>query len=138
MFGLRQKLMFGFGGLLAILFVVSGLGVGVLVQYRGALDKFFYENWRSVEYSQNMVDALDRLNDIAKPISGIDGRPSAADITAAASAAGSPLRQFDDNVKAEDNNITLAGEGQIASDLTSLWKGMLSPAPHPPTTVMPI
>ena len=57
MFGLRQKLALGFGGLLLILLLVSALGIAVLRQHRAALDKFLYENWRSVEYSQNMIDA---------------------------------------------------------------------------------
>src|SRR5947208_10343047 len=70
MFGLRQKLILGFGGLLLILLVVSGLGVAVLRQHRAALDMFLYENWRSVEYGQNMVDALERLNDAAKVAAG--------------------------------------------------------------------
>jgi hypothetical protein len=61
MFGLRQKLFFGFGGLLAILLAVSILGVAVLNQHRTWLDKFLYENWRSVEYGQHMLDALPQL-----------------------------------------------------------------------------
>ena len=52
MFGLRQKLMLGFGGLLAILLLVSALGVWVLSQYQGELDRFFKENVRSVEYGR--------------------------------------------------------------------------------------
>ena len=45
MFGLRQKLALGFGGLLLILLSVSGLGIGVLIQHRGELDKFLDENF---------------------------------------------------------------------------------------------
>src|SRR3984957_2611741 len=88
MFGLKQKLAFGFGGLLAILLIVSGLGIAVLWQYRSALDKFFYENWRSVEYGQAMVDSLERLNDIARPISGQQRQPTPAELRAAAQSAG--------------------------------------------------
>ena len=131
MFGLKQKLAFGFGGLLAILLIVSGLGIAVLWQYRTALDKFFYENWRSVEYGQGMVDSLERLNDIARPISGEQRQPTAAELLAAARSAGDlrsldhPLGQFEINCVAEDNNITLVteGEGKLAADVTALWKG---------------
>jgi NtrC-family two-component system sensor histidine kinase KinB len=123
MFGLRQKLLIGFGGLLAILFVVSGLGVAVLAQYRGALDKFYYENWRSVEYGQNMVDAMDRLNDAAKPVVGAGDRHAAAELSAANNAAVRPLADFDKNLDDENHNITLPGEDAIASDLTRLWLG---------------
>jgi NtrC-family two-component system sensor histidine kinase KinB len=129
MFGLKQKLAFGFGGLLAILLIVSGLGIAVLWQYRTALDKFFYENWRSVEYGQAMVDSLERLNDIARPISGEQREPTAAELAAARQSAGDlrsidhPLWQFESNCIAEDNNITLDGEREIAAELTRLWKG---------------
>jgi NtrC-family two-component system sensor histidine kinase KinB len=123
MFGLRQKLLFGFGGLLAILLLVSGLGIAVLTQYRGALDKFYYENWRSIEYGQNMVDELEKLNDIAKPISGADHEPNGAELSTASKAAAHPLDEFEINSQAENGNITLDGEDKIASQLTQLWNG---------------
>jgi NtrC-family two-component system sensor histidine kinase KinB len=131
MFGLKQKLSFGFGGLLAILLIVGGLGIAVLVQYRGALNKFFYENWRSVEYGQAMVDSLDRLDDIARTISGSQGVVSAAQLQDAAKRSGAadpnattaPVNQFEINCALEDRNITLDGEEQIAASLTRLWKG---------------
>src|SRR5580658_6927292 len=98
MFGLRQKLLFGFGGLLAILLVTSGLGIAVMTQNRAALDKFLYENWRSVVYGQNMVDDLeDHLDDTAAAISGANGQPSAAQIAAAKSVADPALADFNKN-----------------------------------------
>jgi len=121
MFGLRQKLMLGFGGLLAILFIVSGLGIAVLTQYRGALDKFFYENWRSVEYGQNMIDALERLNDAAAPAFSSSRPPTSGDLAAARAASKQPLTVFDENLDQENRNITLPGEDRIAGDLTNLW-----------------
>ncbi|HEX3359215.1 MAG TPA: ATP-binding protein [Tepidisphaeraceae bacterium] len=116
MFGLKQKLILGFGGLLAILLLVSGLGIAVMRQHRYALDTFLVENWRSVEYGQNMIDTLDRLNDSAK---------SAADEhqnnPASASKA---LADFDNNLDAEIHNITLPGEGDIVAQLTAAWSGV--------------
>ena len=123
MFGLRQKLLIGFGGLLAILFVVSGLGVAVLAQYRGALDKFYYENWRSVEYGQNMLGALDRLNESSNPILQARATPDAKQLLAARASAAQPLADFQKNLDDEDHNITLPGEDRIASDLTRAWTG---------------
>jgi signal transduction histidine kinase/HAMP domain-containing protein len=125
MFGLRQKLMLGFGGLLAILLLVSGLGIAVLTLHRGALDKFLYENWRSVVYGQNTLDALERLNEIARGISGADHTPTSAQLATAAAASAPDLKQIDANVRAEDNNITLIPEGErlIAEKLTILWNG---------------
>ncbi|HMB94443.1 MAG TPA: hypothetical protein VKK61_00230, partial [Tepidisphaeraceae bacterium] len=123
MVGLRQKLFFGFGGLLMILLLVSGLGIAVLTQYRGALDKFYYENWRSIEYGQGMVDSLDKLNDIAGSISGADHQPAQNKLADASQAAAAPLAEFDRNVHAEDGNITLEGEQKIAEETTRLWNG---------------
>jgi signal transduction histidine kinase/HAMP domain-containing protein len=123
MFGLRQKLLLGFGGLLAILLVVSGLGVAVLAQYRSALDKFYYENWRSVEYGQNMVDSVERLNDAATPIMDLESAPAAAQLAGVRAAAAGPLAEFEENLAGENRNITLRGEDRIAGDLTRFWGG---------------
>src|SRR5258707_5112568 len=86
MFRLRQKLNLGFGGLLLILLSVSGLGIAVLVQHRGALDKFLYENWRSIEYGQTMVNNLERLDDLAKQAAGVRQTFLDSDVVAARAA----------------------------------------------------
>jgi two-component system, NtrC family, sensor histidine kinase KinB len=123
MFGLRQKLFFGFGGLLAILLSVSVLCVAVLQQHRSWLDQFLYENWRSVEYGQHMLDAVQPLNVIAQTISGQNGDPTQSELAAATIAASKPLGDFDSNCDAENHNITLSHEDSIAADLTRLWSG---------------
>ena len=113
MFGLRQKLILGFGGLLIILLVVSALGVAVLTQYRSKLDQFYFENWRSVQYGQKMQDALLRLDDYSKNAASARFDPAAADAIA----------EFDQNLASEDQNITLPGEQDIAEQLTIYWSG---------------
>jgi two-component system, NtrC family, sensor histidine kinase KinB len=123
MFGLRQKLFVGFGGLLAILLAVSSLGVAVLHEHRSWLDQFLYENWRSVEYGQHMIDGLQRLDGIAQSVSGATAQPTDAQITAAAAAAKPAIDLFDTNCVAEDHNITLPTEDEKASGLTLLWNG---------------
>src|ERR1700761_6832244 len=107
MFGLRQKLALGFGGLLVILLAVSGMGIAVLHQHRKALDRFLYENWRSVEYGQNMVDALARMEGAAN-----QGKrdEAARDV-------------FARNLEAEKRNVTLPGEDRLAGELDRLWGG---------------
>lgn len=117
MFGLQQKLLFGFGGLLAILLVVSALGIAVLAQYRGALDKFYYENWRSVEYGQNMVDSLDRLDEISRGLATAENRSGQID------EAKKQIALFNQNCADEDRNITLPGEREIAEKLSEAWWG---------------
>ena len=122
MFSLRQKLLGGFGGLLAILLLVSGMGIAVLLRYRGALDQFYSENWRSVEYGQYMVDSMAQLNELAKPLAASNQSPS--ELSSVIAALRDPLKLFDENCKAEDRNITLPGEDKIASDLTVAWSGV--------------
>jgi two-component system, NtrC family, sensor histidine kinase KinB len=121
--GLRQKLVLGFGGLLAILLVVSALGVEVLTQYRTKLDQFYYENWRSCVYGQNMLEALDRLNAATKPLSAGGNPPTEAQLASARAAAGNAIDEFDSNCGDEDHNVTLNGESDIANRLTQDWFG---------------
>lgn len=123
MFGLRQKLIMGFGGLLLILLIVSSLGIAVMRERRSALDQFLWQNWRSVGYGENMLDALGQLSDIAKSLSLEHARPSAAAIESASSAANDSLKLFAKNLDDENHNITLPGEGEIAGNLTKLWFG---------------
>src|SRR5271170_3327502 len=113
MFGLKQKLLFGFGGLLLILLVVSGLGIAVMREHNRAMGVFLYENGRSVEYGLNMRSALEQLNETVKTLSGEKGNPSEADLAAAAAASKAPLKLLDDNVTAEDENITLHPEEDL-------------------------
>jgi two-component system, NtrC family, sensor histidine kinase KinB len=128
MLGLRSKLSFGFGGLLIILLTVSGLGIGMLVQHRGELDKFLYENWRSVEYGQAMVNALERLDDAARQAAGIAEQFRVDDLAAARAAAAPAIADFEKNLDLENRNITLPGEDRLASDLTTLWGTSGAPA----------
>jgi NtrC-family two-component system sensor histidine kinase KinB len=111
MFGLRQKLSLGFGGLLVILLLVSALSVLVLNRYSAALQKFLFENYRSVEYGQNMKDAIDQLDAIAR--NGVAGR---FDSPAAA------RESFENNLRDETKNITLhPQEDQIVATLADEW-----------------
>jgi PAS domain S-box-containing protein len=115
--------MLGFGGLLVILLVVSGLGIAVLRQHRHALDRFLYENWRSVEYGQNMIEALDRLDDIARQVPGAANRADEQNLVAARASSAPLLATFNKNLDDENHNITLPGEGDLAADLTLNWSG---------------
>ncbi len=125
MFGLKQKLLFGFGGLLLILLVVSGLGIAVMREHNRAMGVFLYENGRSVQYGLNVLGALGQLNETIKPLSGEKGNPSGADLATAASAGKAPQKLLDDNIRDEDGNITLHPEEDLyAGQLTAAWSGM--------------
>ena len=58
MLGIRQKLMLGFGGLVAALIVIGGLTM-MQIEYLGrAIDVILRENYRSVVACQEMTEAL--------------------------------------------------------------------------------
>jgi PAS domain S-box-containing protein len=114
MFGLRQKLSLGLGGLLAILLLVSALSVLVLNRYSDALQKFLYENYRSVEYGQHMKDAIDQLDATAR-----DAMAGRFDTSAVAAA----REDFETNLENEKNNITLhPQEDQVVAALDQAWQ----------------
>ncbi|HVT88726.1 MAG TPA: ATP-binding protein [Tepidisphaeraceae bacterium] len=114
MFGLRQKLSLGFGGLLVILLLVSSLSVLVLNRYSAALQKFLIENYRSVEYGQHMKESIDRLDAIAR--NAVAGRFGSSDLAAATRA------NFETNLHDETKNITLhPREDQIVAELARAW-----------------
>src|SRR6476646_1777956 len=99
MFGLRQKLLLGFGGLLFLLVIVGGLSIVVLQRYSDALAKFLTENYRSVEYGQGMKDDLER-------ITAADDRVERGEATAGIEAQ-QALDSFAKNLHDENKNITL-------------------------------
>jgi len=113
MFGLRQKLLLGFGGLLALLLIVDALGIFVTMRHRGTLDQFLTENWRSVDYGQRMVDSVDRIDDLLRR--GM--------LPSDALAARTAMAVFNQNLDAENHNITLPHEQEAADDLTLHWTG---------------
>jgi NtrC-family two-component system sensor histidine kinase KinB len=114
MFGLRQKLLLGFGGLLLLLVIVGGLSIVVLQRYSDALAKFLTENYRSVEYAQGMKDELERLN-------AADERAANGDEKAAAEAV-LAHDSFAKNLRDQNNNVTLhPREDELTSDLNASW-----------------
>ena len=66
---------------------------------------------------------LNRLDDIAKPLSTESGQPPTPLIAEAANRAADPLKTFSDNIDHEDHNITLEGEGYDCGNLTKVWSG---------------
>lgn len=62
MFGIRQKLSLGFGGLLAVLLIIGLESVSLLSELGGSIDVILRENYRSVIASQEMKEALERMD----------------------------------------------------------------------------
>ncbi len=115
---LRAKIWLGFGGMLAILAVVSILGIAVITRYSGAVKQVLWENYRSVEYGQKMLAALDNLTaDAGQLAFGSAPRDSAF-----LERQQDNRKLFDQNLDLENHNITLPREGQAASAAAIAWR----------------
>ncbi len=120
---IRKQLAFGFGGVIVVLLAVCALGVAVLWQYQGALDRFLYENWRSIQYGQAIVDSLGTVDELARNETEA-GAVSAETVSELRRQASAPLAEIDRNVDAENKNITLhPEEDRLAAELTDKWFG---------------
>ena len=62
MFGLRQKLSLGFGGLLMIIVLIGTQSIRELTELGPSIDVILRENYRSVIACQQMKEALDRID----------------------------------------------------------------------------
>ncbi len=120
MISLRHKLWFGFGGLLLVLLVVSGLSAVVFTRFSHALEKVFRENYDSVVYCREMKERLDLLDARAQRlIWEPGGKPTI-----------NPAQEqidFEDNLTLQSHNISLPDERERTAHLMFLWKEFL---PH--------
>jgi PAS domain S-box-containing protein len=114
---LRAKLLFGFGGLMLLLVVVSALSIGVISWYSQAIDKVLHENYDSVVYGQKMLDALEQLTADAQTVAfAARVRDQAFEDHQRAT-----RTRFQDNLENEHRNITLPGEGEAEAGLRRQW-----------------
>ena len=114
MFTLRQKLTVGFGGLLAILLVGGALSLYLLTRYSGTIEQIFRENYDSVGYGQNMKEAVEQMDEIARSSLWEEG-PAQEPMSLV-------VARFEENLRKERDNITLPGERELAEDLARLWQ----------------
>jgi signal transduction histidine kinase len=115
MLGLRQKLSFGFGGLLLIILIIGIQSITRLTELGPSIDLILRENYRSVIACQEMQEAIERMD------SGI------LFIFLGEKQRGADLIQksetfFEKALQVELNNITLPGEGEKAHHLQDLFK----------------
>lgn len=115
MIGIGQKLMLGFGGLLAIVAVVGVLTMAQIDHLGQAIDVILKENYRSVVACQDMKESLERMD------SGI------LFTLAGNEAEGTRLieehtTRFRAALAAELGNITLPGEGERAKRIKLLFE----------------
>lgn len=114
MIGIRQKLMLGFGGSLAILIAVGLVVMAQLYQLGGAIDVILRENYRSVLACQEMKETLERID------SGL--------LFTLSGAHAEGVRMIRENrpkfgaaLDDELDNVTLPGEGERAGQIKTLF-----------------
>lgn len=129
MFGLRQKLSLGFGGLLLIILIIGGQSIFLFQELGQSVDVILRENYRSVVACQEMKEALERMDSgILFVLMGYGGEGETLIRT--------NEERFEKALKVEMGNITLPGEGEKAAALQELFSryraalhGVMDPVP---------
>ena len=112
---LKTKLIIAYGGLIAILAVVGALTIRTINESGKAIDKILHENYDSIVACYKMQDSLERLDRLAE----ISLCQKVSDLT---SQIQSNKQDFENNLKFQQNNITVPGEREITDQLTTLWQ----------------
>lgn len=129
--GIRQKLMLGLGGLLAIV-VIMGVLTMVQIDHLGkSIDVILRENYRSVVASQDMKEALERID--SGVLFSFAGRPSESSRLIEDNKAG-----FLSALEMELGNITLPGEGERAERVQALFRKYTSNIPRVTDVSLPL
>ena len=114
MFGLRQKIALGFGGLLMIIAIIGIQSLLYLTRLGESIDVILRENYRSVIACQQMKEALERIDSgLLFTLLG-DTKDGEALIQKNESV-------FEKALLTELNNITVPGEGEKAASLQELY-----------------
>ena len=115
MIGIRQKLMLGFGGLLAVIAIVGALTMVQIDDLGKAIDMILKENYRSVVACQDMKESLERMDSgILFTLAGneAEGNRLIEEYTS----------KFRAALDVELGNITLPGEREKAERIKALFE----------------
>jgi len=112
--GLRTKLTLGFVLLLALLIAVGVQSISLLADLGGSIDVILRENYKSVIASEQMKEALERMDSGA--LFALAGEPQQGRTIAEQN-----RPRFNEALKTELGNITLPGEGERAQRLKQLY-----------------
>lgn len=131
MFGIRQKLLLGFGLLVATVAVVGAITMTQIERLGDAIDVIMRENYRSVIACQDMKEALERVD------SGV--------LFSFADSEVEGQRQIDENMvlfhdalDIELRNITLAGEQEKANRIDELFTQFVNTIPSVTDVAQPL
>ena len=110
---LRQRILLTLAPLLLLLIVLGGAGVVLLYRLGDGARAILRENYDSVLAMERLHEALERIDSSFQ--FALAGRPEKAREQYDAN-----WRAFLDNLKVEQENITLPGEGELVERLTAL------------------
>ena len=114
MLGIRQKLSLGFGGLLAVIVMIGLESVSLISELGGSIDVILRENYRSVIASQEMKEALERM-DSGMLFTLLGYQREGLDLIT------ENKTVFLKAMKSELENITIPGEQEKAIHIRSLF-----------------
>ncbi len=115
MIGIRQKIMFGFGGLLSVVVVIGIMTMAQIDSLGRAIDVILKENYRSVVACQNMKESLERMDSgLLFTLAGneMNGNRLIEEYTP----------KFHDALDVELSNITLSDERERAERIKILFE----------------
>src|SRR5215813_1631503 len=111
---LKQKLTLSYALLIVIILAVSGWAIYHLVHLGRSVDVIIINNYKSIRASENMKEALERIDSSAMFLVASHTEKAKAQFAENAG-------QFDDNFRIAADNITEPGEAEIVSDINSRY-----------------
>jgi PAS domain S-box-containing protein len=113
MFGLRSKILFGFGGLLLILLASGLLAETVISRYSETMRRSFKEDYGSALFCQRMKTSVEQIDVLVKK-SFRDPGAAAPELTLIRG-------EFDRDLVNQRGEATLDGEKEATDELAGLW-----------------
>jgi len=111
---LKQKLALSYALLIVIILAVSGWAIYHLVHLGRSVDVILINNYKSILASENMKEALERIDSSAMFLVASHTEKAKAQFAENAG-------KFDDNFRIAADNITEPGEAEIVSDINSRY-----------------
>ncbi len=110
---LRQRILLSLSPLILLLALVGGVGIALLYRVGARIDLILRENYDSVKYMVELNEAVERI-DSSFNLALLGEEKTARDDYAR------NWRKYRDNLRKEQDNITLPGEGQLVEELVRL------------------
>jgi signal transduction histidine kinase len=125
MLGLRAKILLGFGGMLAIMLIVSAVSSFVFWRYSGATQQMLEQDLDSVTACQDMARTVELCNDVLEKSLLAGGGDPVAD----AASLGALTARFNMALAMQRASMNLPGEAEATDEVEQVWKEYLAVLP---------